>query len=152
MFDFPNLDAADMGDPNRANTAACFALVLIALMTAIYRYVPNRSFRLAATWQGAVIAGVLMEALSLVFPVYARLSHGFNTYGQQFALFFLLATWLYALSQLLLLGAVINRMRLGPPHEEGVLAQPGDRGQPPPRPADAIEAERAAASRSAGDH
>ncbi|HZP78659.1 MAG TPA: hypothetical protein VFB45_21145 [Pseudolabrys sp.] len=32
MFDFPNLDAADMGDPNRANTAACLALILIALL------------------------------------------------------------------------------------------------------------------------
>src|SRR2546429_3611048 len=116
------------------------ALVMMALLVAIYRYVPNRSFRLAEIWPGALIAGLLTEALSLVFPVYANLSHGFNTYGQQFALFFLLATWIYLLSQLLLFGAVYNRMRLGAPREEGVLAQPGERGEPAPRPADAIEA------------
>jgi membrane protein len=118
------------------------ALVLTALLVVIYRYVPNRSFRLAEIWPGAVVAGLLMEVLSLVFPIYARLAHGFNTYGQQFALFFLLATWIYFLSQLLLLGAVFNRMRLGAPREEGVLAEPGERGEAAPRPADAIEAER----------
>ena len=116
------------------------SLVLMALLVVIYRFVPNRSFRLADVWLGAVVAGLLMEVLSLVFPIYARLAHGFNTYGQQFALFFLLATWIYLLSQLLLLGAVFNRMRLGEPQEAGVLAQPGERGEPAPRPADAIEA------------
>ena len=40
---------------------------------------------------------------------------GFNTYGAQFALFFLLATWFYLLSQLVLLGAVYNKFRLGEP-------------------------------------
>lgn len=118
------------------------AAVLVGVLILILRYVPNRSFRVADVWPGALVAGVSMELLSLVFPIYARLTHGFNTYGQQFALFFLLATWLYLLSQLLLLGAVLVRMRVGPPREEGVLAQPGERGQAAQRPADAIEAER----------
>jgi hypothetical protein len=118
------------------------ALVLVALLTAIYRFVPNRSFRLAEIWPGALFAGVLIEVFSLIFPIYARVAHGFNTYGQQFALFFLLATWLFFLSQLLLLGAVMNRMRLGPPREEGMVAQPGDRGETPPAPAQAIDEQR----------
>jgi membrane protein len=118
------------------------AVVLIILLIAIYRFVPNRSFSLREIWPGAVLAGILIEVLSLVFPIYARIAHGFNTYGQQFALFFLLATWLYLLSQLLLLGAVFNRMRLGPPREEGLVAQPGDRGQVPPAPAEAIDEQR----------
>ena len=117
-------------------------LVLVALLTAIYRFVPNRSFSLAEIWPGAVFAGVLIEVFSLIFPIYARIAHGFNTYGQQFALFFLLATWLYFLSQLLLLGAVLNRMRLGPPQEEGIVAEPGDRGETPPPPAKAIDEQR----------
>jgi membrane protein len=118
------------------------ALVLVALLTAIYRFVPNRSFRLKEIWPGALLAGVLIEVFSLIFPIYARVAHGFNTYGQQFALFFLLATWLYFLSQLLLLGAVLNRMRLGPPSEEGMVAEPGDRGETPPPPAQAIDQQR----------
>jgi len=49
-------------------------------------------------------------------------SHGFGTYGQQFALFFLLATWLGFLSQFILIGAVFNKMRLGVPHHAGIVA------------------------------
>src|SRR5439155_27001848 len=77
------------------------ALVLVVLFVVIYRYVPNRSFRLSEVLPGALIAGLLTEVLTLVFPLYAHLSRGFNTYGQQFALFFVLATWMYLLSQLL---------------------------------------------------
>ncbi|HXM58118.1 MAG TPA: YihY/virulence factor BrkB family protein [Candidatus Dormibacteraeota bacterium] len=125
-------------------------VILIGLLLIIYRYVPNRSFSVRQVWPGALVAGVLMEVISLIFPLYARLAHGFNTYGQQFALFFLLATWVYLLSQVLLLGAVMNRMLMGEPEEEGVLAEPGDRGQAAPRPADAIEAEREAGGVPAG--
>jgi membrane protein len=125
------------------------ALVLIGLLVAIYRFVPNRSFRLTEIWPGAVISGILIEVISLVFPLYARLAHGFNTYGQEFALFFLLGTWLYFLSQFLLLGAVFNRMRLGPPREEGMVAEPGDRGDTPPPPAEAIDEQREAAGQQA---
>ena len=99
------------------------ALVWIGFMTTIYRVVPNRTFTLADLWPGALLAGLLMEVLTLLWPLYTGLSHGFNTYGSTFALFFLLATWLYFLSQFILLGAVANRMRMGTPIVEG--AQPG---------------------------
>jgi membrane protein len=99
------------------------ALVWIGFMTTIYRVVPNRTFTLAELWPGALLAGLLMEVLTLLWPLYTGLSHGFNTYGSTFALFFLLATWLYFFSQFILLGAVANRMRMGTPIVEG--AQPG---------------------------
>jgi len=117
------------------------SLIMIALLVMIYRYVPNRSFPFSQVWQGALLAGLLTEVLSLVFPIYGRLAHGFNTYGQQFALFFLLATWLFFLCQLLLLGAVFNRLRLGAPEKEGLAAEPGEKGEAAPRPVDAIEAQ-----------
>ena len=88
------------------------AVVIVALLVALYRFVPNRKFRLRDVLPGAVLAGVLIEVLSLTFPLYARIAGGFNTYGAQFALFFLLATWFYFLSQLILLGAVVNRFRM----------------------------------------
>jgi membrane protein len=88
------------------------AVVMVVLLVLLYRFVPNRKFTLREVVPGALLAGVLIEALSLGFPLYARFAGGFNTYGAQFALFFLLATWLYLLSQLLLLGAVYNRFRL----------------------------------------
>jgi membrane protein len=100
------------------------AAVWVLFMLALYRVVPNRTFRVSQIWGGALLAGALMEVLTLLWPVYAALSHGFSTYGATFALFFLLATWLYFLCQLILLGAVANRLWLGPPPEPGAVASP----------------------------
>lgn len=101
------------------------AAVWTAFTITLYRFVPNRTFPLRELWHGAVIAGVLMEVFTLLWPLYTRVSHGFNTYGSTFALFFLLATWLYFLSQFILLGAVANRLRTGAPVIEGALATTG---------------------------
>jgi membrane protein len=98
------------------------ALVWMGFTLTIYRFVPNRTHTVGGLWPGAAVAGVLMELLSLAWPLYTGLSHGFNTYGSAFALFFLLATWLYFLSQFILLGAVINRMRGGAPTVAGLFA------------------------------
>jgi len=93
------------------------AAVMVALLVALYRFVPNRPLRLRDVLPGALLVGVLIEAFSLAFPLYVRLAGSFNTYGAQFALFFLLATWFYFLSQLVLLGAVFIRFRVGEPIE-----------------------------------
>jgi membrane protein len=100
------------------------ALVMVALLVALYRFVPNRRFRLREVLPGAILAGVGIELLSLAFPLYARIAGSFNTYGATFALFFLLATWFYLLSQLVLLGAVFNRVRLGETAAKGIVASP----------------------------
>ncbi len=118
------------------------ALVLVALVIVIYRWVPNRTFALKDIWPGALLAGVLIEVFSLVFPLYAKVSKGFGTYGQQFALFFLLATWLSFMCQFILIGAVFNKMRLGTPKDEGIIAaSPGD-SRAHRDPADAIDDEK----------
>jgi membrane protein len=98
--------------------------VMVSLLTVLYRFVPNRTFGLRDALPGAIVTGVLIELLSLAFPLYAHLAGHFNTYGAQFGLFFLLATWFYLLSELLLLGAVYNRFRLGEPFRPGLIASP----------------------------
>jgi YihY family inner membrane protein len=98
------------------------AIVMVALLVLLYRFVPNRTSSLGEVLPGALLAGVLIEFLSLGFPLYARLAGGYNTYGAQFGLFFLLATWFYLLSELLLLGAVYNRFRLGESVSKGLVA------------------------------
>jgi membrane protein len=103
------------------------ALVMIALVILIYRVVPNRTFQLSEVWRGALLAGILMEIITLAFPFYGKLVHGFNSYGATFALFFLLATWLFFLSQFIVLGAVANRMVIGVPKAGGAVAEPGER-------------------------
>jgi membrane protein len=115
------------------------AVVLTSLLLLIYRWVPNRTFSFKDIWPGAVVAGILIEILSLVFPLYAKLSHGFNSYGQEFALFFLLATWLMFLSQFILLGAVFNKVRLGDARATGLFAAPESASRAIKRPAEAIK-------------
>jgi membrane protein len=122
------------------------AALMIALLALLYRFVPNRTFSMRQVLPGALLAGVLIEALSLVFPLYVRLFGGFQNYGAQFGLFFLLAAWLYLLSELLLLGAVYNRFRLGQPAVKGLIASPSDESREPLRPVDVIKREKAGAS------
>ncbi len=119
------------------------ALVMVALLVALYRFVPNRTFGLGDVLPGALVAGVLIELLSLAFPLYAKVAGNFNTYGAQFALFFLLATWFYLLSQLVLLGAVYNRFRLGEPAKLGIVASPMRESREKPKPVAAIKQKQA---------
>jgi YihY family inner membrane protein len=120
------------------------ALVMIVLLVLLYRFVPNRTFSVREVLPGALLAGVLIAALSILFPLYARFAGGFNTYGAQFGLFFVLATWLYLLSELLLLGAVYNRFRLGEPDSKGLIASPSGRSRDSERPVDVISRKRVA--------
>jgi membrane protein len=123
------------------------AIVMVAMLVLLYRFVPNRTFKLRDALPGALLAGTLIEVLTLVFPFYQRLSHGFNTYGAEFGLFFLIATWLNLLSQVLLLGAVYNRFRLGEPHKMGLIASPSGSMQEVRPPVDEIKKEKARAGR-----
>jgi membrane protein len=118
------------------------ALVMMTLLVLLYRLVPNRAFALRDVLPGAFLAGVLIEVLSLAWPLYARISNGFNTYGKGFALFFLLAAWFYLLSNLILLGAVYNKLRRGEPAGLGLIASPMSESRPVQRPHDVIRREK----------
>ena len=50
--------------------------------------------------------------MNLAFPIYVHFTRGATAYGRSFGFLFVLGTWTYLLSVLLLLGAVMNRMRL----------------------------------------
>jgi YihY family inner membrane protein len=123
------------------------AAVMVTMLVLLYRFVPNRTFKLRDAVPGALLAGILIEVLTLVFPFYQRFSHGFNTYGAEFGLFFLIATWLNLLSQVLLLGAVYNRFRLGQPHKMGLIASPSGATQEVRPPVDEIKKEKARAGK-----
>lgn len=115
------------------------ALVMVTLLVMLYRFVPNRTFKTRDVLPGALLAGVMVEILSFAFPLYAKVAGGFNTYGAQFGLFFLLATWFYLLSQLVLLGAVYNRFRMGEPVHRGLFASPVQDSREKQRPVESIE-------------
>lgn len=80
----------------------------IALFGAIYLVVPNVRQRIGEIFSGAVLAAVLFEAFTLLFPLYFKLEHGFSTYGSTFALFFLLLTFAYWIGQIIMLGGAVN--------------------------------------------
>src|SRR5579864_2886420 len=51
---------------------AAGAIVMVTLLVLLYRFVPNRTFAVRQVLPGAALAGVLIELLSLAFPLYAR--------------------------------------------------------------------------------
>src|SRR5204862_416139 len=67
------------------------ATAMVALLVLLYRLVPNLTYALRQVLPGALLAGVLIEVLSLAFPPYQRIAGGFHTYGRHFAPSFLLA-------------------------------------------------------------
>jgi membrane protein len=88
------------------------AAIMAVVLLIIYRFVPNRKSRFSELWPGALAAGVCIELLNFAFPTYVQMTHGVATYGRSFGFLFILGTWTYFLSMFLLLGAVMNRMRL----------------------------------------
>ena len=94
-------------------------LIMTGLLYAIYRVVPNTRIQHREAWPGALLAGLCIEVLTLAFPVYYQLTHRINLIGRGFALIFLLLTWVYLLSHLLLIGAVLNRLQIA-----GVVPEP----------------------------
>lgn len=82
------------------------------LLLWIYQHAPSRRYPTRALLPGAVLAGLGIEVLSLVFPLYTHLTAQVTTYARGFALVFVMLAWVYFLAQLILMGAVLNRSRM----------------------------------------
>ena len=101
-------------------------VVMFVLLVVIYKFVPNRQVDFAEVWPGAVLAALSIEILTLAFPIYVSLTNSAASYGREFGFLFVLATWFYLLCMLLLMGAVLNRMRI----EHFVELEERQRGRP----------------------
>jgi len=88
-------------------------LVIVIMLLAIYRLAPARVLPLGELLPGALVAGALVELATLAFPLINVATHRYSTYAKGFAFVFLLTTWLYLRSSLILLGAVMNRLLAG---------------------------------------
>jgi membrane protein len=95
--------------------AAAFMLQVIVgivagflLFLSIYYVIPNRRQRLGQVIPGALVAGVLFELITLVFPLYLSLNRGINQYGQTFGLFFVLMTFFFFLGLITMIGVELN--------------------------------------------
>lgn len=85
------------------------------LYVAIYFVVPNRKQAFHAVWPGALLAGLLFEAITLLFPIYLSLNSGINAYGKTFGLFFVLLTFFFFVGLITMLGAELNSVLLPVP-------------------------------------
>lgn len=88
-------------------------LVLTLLLLSMYWVVPNRRVSVGESWPGAVLAGLSIQILNLAFPLYLHFTHNLNAFGRGFLLFLVMVSWPYLVSQLILLGAVVNRLQMG---------------------------------------
>ncbi len=74
----------------------------------IYFVVPHRRQHVRDILRGAIAAGVLFEALTLVFPLYFKLVTNSPQWGQTFGLVFVLLFYFFLLSQIIMLGGALN--------------------------------------------
>lgn len=92
------------------------------LFAVVYFVVPNRRQRWNEVIPGAALAAVLLELVTLLFPLYLSLNHRLAAYGQTFGLLFVLMTFFFFLGLITMAGAELNSVAF--PH---IAAKPGKR-------------------------
>jgi membrane protein len=87
--------------------AAAFLLFVV-----LYLVFPNPQprFRFADVWRGSLVAAVLFQSLSFIWPLYTHVSH-FSRYGAVIAPMIVLAAWIYFFALILIVGAEIIAFR-----------------------------------------
>jgi YihY family inner membrane protein len=87
--------------------AAAFLLFVV-----LYLVFPNAQprFTVAHVWRGALVAAILFQILSFMWPLYTQISH-FSRYGAVIAPMIVLAAWIYFFSLILMVGAEIVAFR-----------------------------------------
>src|SRR6184192_3651527 len=95
--------------------AAAFILQMIVgtiagilLFGSMYYVIPNRRQQFRKVIPGALVAGVLFEAITLLFPLYLELNKGLNQYGKTFGLLFVLMTFFFFLGLITMIGVEVN--------------------------------------------
>jgi hypothetical protein len=78
------------------------------LFSTVYYVVPNRPQRWSQVWPGALLAAVLFECITLLFPLYLQLNRGIGAYGNTFGLLFVVLTFLYFFGLTTMLGVEVN--------------------------------------------
>jgi len=116
---------------------AAFILQVIVGITAgfvlfqlIYFVIPNRRQNWVKVVPGALVAGVLFELVTLLFPLYLSLNRGLNQYGKTFGLFFVLMTFFFFIGLITMIGVEVNSVLY--PEE---IEHPGRRRPAAPVPA-----------------
>jgi membrane protein len=86
--------------------------VLFCVLAAIYRVVPNERVPWRAVWPGAAGATAVIALVDYTFPLYLDNSV-LTTFGGTYVFVLIVLVWFYAVSLILLGGAVVNALRMG---------------------------------------
>ena len=108
-----------------AATLALGVLLLFVILCVIYWSVPNQSMPWRAIWPGAVVATAAIGIVDYGFPIYLSNISTIAQFGTTFVFVLIVLVWFYALSIILLGGAIINALRLEL-HETGEIARADD--------------------------
>ncbi|GAC1322480.1 MAG: virulence factor BrkB family protein [Chloroflexota bacterium] len=78
------------------------------LFASIYTVFPNveTRFKFGNVWKGALIAAIVFQILTYIFPLYARFAH-FSSHGALLGAIALLMAWIYFFSITMLVGAEV---------------------------------------------
>jgi membrane protein len=78
------------------------------LFSAIYSVFPNiqAGYKLKNVWLGALLAAILFQLVTTVWPLYVRLSH-VSRFGSVVFSLIVLTAWIYSFSLILILGAEV---------------------------------------------
>lgn len=87
--------------------------ILFGALVTIYRVVPNASVPWRGVWPGALGATSAVAIVDYAFPVYLH-SSVLTTFGGTYVFVLIVLVWFYAIALILLAGAVINALRVGP--------------------------------------
>src|SRR3984893_8836691 len=78
------------------------------LFGSIYYVIPNRKQQFRKVVPGTLVAAILFELVTLLFPLYLSINRGINQYGATFGLLFLLMTFFFFLGLITMIGVEVN--------------------------------------------
>jgi membrane protein len=78
------------------------------LFGSLYYVIPNRKQEFRKVIPGTLVAAILFELITLLFPLYISLNNGINQYGKTFGLFFVLMTFFFFLGLITMIGVEVN--------------------------------------------
>ncbi len=88
-------------------------LTAFILLSVMYVVVPNQKVAWRDTVWGALIAAILLEAYTLLFPLYAAHFLKYSTYGASLGFAVVILVFFYYFSVILLLGVEVNSWIMG---------------------------------------
>jgi membrane protein len=105
------------------------------LFSLLYFVIPNRKQHFFKVWPGALVAGIIFEIITLLFPLYLAINKGTAAYGT-FGLFLILLTFFFFFGLITMVGVEFNSVLYPVPIEqparEPITAAPKTAGQASP--------------------